>query len=321
MAKTSYFQGRCPPEHVNLSFCQFSCFIVHELFGHLEIRAHFCQIFRGLPLRHSLWIQLALTAKTSHFQDQTSLEACIPPFGQILCAIIHGLFGDLEFQAHFCKKLSRTSFKTSAIEPFGPYIQNIPFSRSKRAPEQVNPPFGRFLCAIIHRLFGDSVNPPFGRFLCAIIHGLFGDLEFRPHFCKKNSYASVKTLAMDPVGPHDQNVPFSRSNGPLSSSFFSKFFVDVRSDLSYGASCPSRPKRLISKVKRALEQVNLPFCQFSSAIVHGIFGAPKLRPHFCQQFLWTSVKSLAMDSSMDFLVIWNSEHNFAKNFSGRLLRP
>ncbi|KAG5608030.1 hypothetical protein H5410_019311 [Solanum commersonii] len=41
----------------------------------------------------------------------------------------------------------------------------------------------------------EQVNPPFYQFSCAIIHGLFDDPEFRPYFCKNFSWTSVKTLA------------------------------------------------------------------------------------------------------------------------------
>ncbi|KAG5568913.1 hypothetical protein H5410_064076 [Solanum commersonii] len=63
---------------------------------------------------------------------------------------------------------------------------------------------------------------------------------------------------MEPVGHQGQNGPFSRS-------------------------------------KRSPKQVNLPFCQYSCAIVHGIFGYPDFRPHFCQNLTWTSVKTLSIE--------------------------
>jgi len=43
---------------------------------------------------------------------------------------------------------------------------------------------------------------------------IFCDPEFRPH-CRKNyTRTSIKTLSMEPVDPHGQNGPFSRSNEP-----------------------------------------------------------------------------------------------------------
>ncbi|KAG5569180.1 hypothetical protein H5410_058946 [Solanum commersonii] len=55
------------------------------------------------------------------------------------------------------------------------------------------------------------------------VHGSFGHPYFRVHFCKKFSWTSVKTLAMEPVGHDGKIIPFSRSNSP-------------DADLSYGAS-------------------------------------------------------------------------------------
>ncbi|KAG5612766.1 hypothetical protein H5410_024047 [Solanum commersonii] len=52
------------------------------------------------------------------------------------------------------------------------------------------------------------------------------------------------TLAMDPVGPHRILI-----------SFLLKYFMDMRSNLSYGASWTLRPKWPIFKVKRAPEQL------------------------------------------------------------------
>ncbi|KAG5612762.1 hypothetical protein H5410_024043 [Solanum commersonii] len=120
---------------------------------------------------------------------------------------------------------------------------------------------------------------------------------------------------MESVGPHGQNDPFSRSNNPeagkppilsifvcySSPSFlviqnFDIIFAEIfHGHLSYGVSCPSRPKRptfkikrspkqgaswpswpkqSISKVKRAPEQVNPPFCPFLYAFTI-LFGDPK----------------------------------------------
>ncbi|KAG5574365.1 hypothetical protein H5410_054499 [Solanum commersonii] len=114
---------------------------------------------------------------------------------------------------------------------------------------------------------------------------------------------------MDPSWPSRPNCQFSRSNEPQS---------------SYEVSLASRPKRPIFKVKQTPEQVNLPFCHFSCAIVHeffdlsdgvswssqpkrsifkvkrspeqGFFGDPKFRPQFGQKFSLTFVKALAMES-------------------------
>jgi len=118
----------------------------------------------------------------------------------------------------------------------------------KCAPDQVNPPFFRLSCAIVHALFDNlefrynfsqifrghrlrpflwrqlaltakpshfkgqiclrAGKPQFCRLTCAIVHGLFGDLKFRYNFYKKFSWTTVKTLAMKSVRPHVQNIPY-----------------------------------------------------------------------------------------------------------------
>ncbi|RAN86301.1 hypothetical protein B5P41_30080, partial [Bacillus sp. SRB_28] len=70
---------------------------------------------------------LALTAKTSHFKGQMCPRAGKPPFCRFSCAIVHGLFGDLEFRHNFCQNFSWTSVKTLAMEPVSPHGQNVPF--------------------------------------------------------------------------------------------------------------------------------------------------------------------------------------------------
>ncbi|KAG5569108.1 hypothetical protein H5410_058874 [Solanum commersonii] len=242
--------------------------------------------------------------KTSHFQGET-----IP-------GAVHEFFGNPEFRYHICKIFTWMSIKTLPVEPVGPHEnitrtfvktlpmepdvpngQNDPFSRSNDHRCKKSPNFAYFrnfdlifaknlpgrllrrylwsqlaLMAKTAHFQGQMNSEQFTIF--------FGDPEFRPYFCKTFTWTSVKTLSMELVGPHGQNGPFSRSNKPRS---------------SYGASWPSRPKQPILKVKLSPEQVNPPFCQFLYAIVHGIFGDPKLPPHFCKNFNWTYVKTLHME--------------------------
>ncbi|KAG5612767.1 hypothetical protein H5410_024048 [Solanum commersonii] len=182
----------------------------------------------------------------------------------------------------FAKKFLWTSVKTLAMEQVGPHSQNVPFSRSNesRSSYGVSSP-SRQKCPIFKvKRDPNQVNPPFCQFSCAIVYGLYGDLEFRSHVCQNFWWTSVKNIAMEPVGPHGQNIPFLRSNEPRS---------------SYGVSWPLRPKHPIFKVKRALDQLNPLFCQFSCAIVHGLFGDLQFGPHFYQKFLWTSIRTLTME--------------------------
>ncbi|KAG5613684.1 hypothetical protein H5410_013508, partial [Solanum commersonii] len=441
--------------------------------------------------------QLSRKAKTYHLQGETNIRAVdvdedlsygdrwparpkhtIYRVKQTLesCAIVHGLFGDLEFQPHFCQFFLWTSIKTLDMEPVEPHGQNVPFSRSKEPrsgygsswPSHPNGPFSRsndprcslflpkFLWTSIKTLAMDLVSPhgqniPFSR--------SNKPRKFLAHFCRNFSWKSVKTLAMDSISPHSQNIPFSRSNIPRSSTFLPKFFVDIREDFSYGANWPSRPKCPIFKAKRTMEQlaftaktsyfqtqtfhgadlslsyasswpsrpkrpiltvkrasdqtlamktvgphgqnvlfsksneprsswpsqpkspifkvkrapneVNPNFSNFHLSYgaswpsrpkhpnfkdkrapeqpkrpifkvkqvpeqrklaftaktsqfqektipgaVHVLFDDLEFRPHFSQNFLWTSIKAIAMDPSMEFLVIYNSDLILAKNFCG-----
>ncbi|KAG5608041.1 hypothetical protein H5410_019322 [Solanum commersonii] len=93
---------------------------------------------------------------------------------------------------------------------------------------------------------------------------------------------------MDPVGHHDQNSPFSRSNDHRSrlTPLYYRFSYAIvhgtywrpriSTSFFYGATWSPRPKCPIFKVKRSPEQVNPPFCQFSCVMVHGIYWGPEI---------------------------------------------
>ena len=65
----------------------------------------FAKILPGRPLSSYLWSQLALTAKTAHFQGQTIPEAGKPPFYLFSCVIFHGLLSDLNSDIIFAKNV------------------------------------------------------------------------------------------------------------------------------------------------------------------------------------------------------------------------
>ncbi|KAG5611833.1 hypothetical protein H5410_023114 [Solanum commersonii] len=117
-------------------------------------------------------------------------------------------FGDPEFRPHFFKTFTWTFVKTLTMKPVSPQGQNGPFSRS-------NEP----------RCSYGSNWPSWSK---------------RPIFKVKRALEKtfVKTLAMEPVGPHGQNDPFLRSN-----ELWSRW--------------PPRPKRPIFKVKQAPEQMDI----------------------------------------------------------------
>jgi len=153
----------------------------------------FAKNFRVRPWRPLLWSQLAFTAKTSHFKGQMCPEQETPQFCRFSSAIVHGLFGDLEFRHNFCQNLSWTSVKTLDMDPISPRGQNVPFCRSNVTQSRKTSNFADFR---------------------VLIHGLFGDLDFPTYFCQNLSWTTVKTLTREPVIPHGQNIPFLKSNLP-----------------------------------------------------------------------------------------------------------
>ncbi|KAG5590022.1 hypothetical protein H5410_040536 [Solanum commersonii] len=59
----------------------------------------------------------------------------------------------------------------------------------------------------------------------------YGYSEFRCHFCQKLTWTSIKTLAMESIGCHDQNGQFTRSSEPQSSP--RHFIVTQNSDVIF----------------------------------------------------------------------------------------
>ncbi|KAG5613949.1 hypothetical protein H5410_013773 [Solanum commersonii] len=125
------------------------------------------------------------------------------------------IFGNPEFRRHFCQKNSWTSDKTLDMEPIGPHGQTVPFSRLTNP--RVDLSYGVSWSPLPNRPFQRPNEPSAGKpsilpiFVC-YSPWIFGDSEFRRYLCEKILWTSVKTLAMEPVGPHGQTRPFSRSN-------------------------------------------------------------------------------------------------------------
>ena len=78
--KEANFEGKTSSKAGKILILPFSCAIVHEFMVIQNYDIFYVQIFRGPQLRRNLWSQLTQTAKTSHFEAQSSLEASIPHF-------------------------------------------------------------------------------------------------------------------------------------------------------------------------------------------------------------------------------------------------
>ena len=166
--------------------------------------------------------------------------------------------------------------------------------------------------------FSEKLNPPFYRFSCAIFRGFFGYPKFGPHFCKNFTWTSAKTLPMGPVCPYGENDSFWVKTTPGAGKppilpFFMcysspSFLVIWNSDFIFAKILPGRPLRpflwsqLALKVKTA---------HFQGQTISGS-GKPHIlpifvcysqwicwwsgfRPHFCQNFTWTSYKIFPID--------------------------
>ncbi|KAG5608028.1 hypothetical protein H5410_019309 [Solanum commersonii] len=174
------------------------------------------------------------------------------------------------------QKILWTSDKTLTMEPVGSHGKNIPFSKIPMSYKASSPARPKHTIYKVKRT-PDSFLPKSFVDVCEDLSYRANNPSQPKHSIFKVKRALGKTLVMEPVGPHGQNVPFSRSNKPQS-------------------SWSSQRKPLIFKVKQAPEQVNPPFCLFSCSIVHGLFGDLEFRAHFCQILLQLSIKTLAMDS-------------------------
>ncbi|KAG5604943.1 hypothetical protein H5410_026435 [Solanum commersonii] len=116
---------------------------------------------------------------------------------------------------------------------------------------------------------------------------------------------SFNTLAIESVGPDSQTDLFSRlykprrGHTPHFVDFHMLYSIDFLvipkfRHLSYG-SCWLGAKPAYFQGQTIPGAGIAPFYRFSCAIVHRFFGYPKFRCKKCQKFLWTFVKTLAME--------------------------
>ncbi|KAG5578702.1 hypothetical protein H5410_049329 [Solanum commersonii] len=135
--------------------------------------------------------------KNAHLQGQTASEHVNTPFCQFSCAIVHGILrwspwpklhiykvkqsSEQNFDVIFAK-YTWNFIKTLAMESVGHHGQNGPFIRSNE----------------LRSSYGAS----------------WPQRQKRPNYKVKrySEQTSVKTLAMEPVGHHGHNSPFTRTN-------------------------------------------------------------------------------------------------------------
>ncbi|KAG5574358.1 hypothetical protein H5410_054492 [Solanum commersonii] len=237
----------------------------------------------GKPLLLSIFICYSLSflpsrSKRPIFNVKRALEQVNPLFCRFLCAIINGLFDDHELQYHYSLNISWTSSKTLAMEPVGPHGQNDPFSRLNK-PRSGKPLFCQFSYAIVHGFFGDpNVRPPF---YAKNFHGR----PLRPFLWSQLAITTKTAHFEGQTNPGAVNPLFCQ----FSYAIVHGFFGDPKSQLAITT------RTAHFKNQTTPEKVNPLFCQFSCSIVHRFFSNPKFRPKICQNFSWTSIKTLAME--------------------------
>ncbi|KAG5576306.1 hypothetical protein H5410_056440 [Solanum commersonii] len=119
------------------------CYIVYGSFGDPDFqgsfrlpdfRCHFCQNYSWKSVKtldmESVGLDRQMArcqgqmilgvGKPSHCQGQRIPGVVKPLVFPISVCIVHGYFGDLNFQGHFCQNDSWTPIKTLAREPIGP---------------------------------------------------------------------------------------------------------------------------------------------------------------------------------------------------------
>ncbi|KAG5593613.1 hypothetical protein H5410_034845 [Solanum commersonii] len=312
-----------------------------RFYGDPEFRCHFCQKFTWTSVK-TLAMETNLTSFLPKFLKTFVNTLAMEPVGH------HGQNDPF-----------RRSNEPRSREPNGHFGQNGPFTRSNDPRSSWSPRLKRHIYKV-KRAQEQTLNmEPIGspqpkRPIYKVKQSPEQNSDV---ICQKFKWTSIKTLAMEPVGHHSQNVPFTRSNDPR--------------NLSYSASWSTWLKRPIYKVKRSSKKTlanepvghhgqkgpftksNVPRISWSPWPKHPIYKvkrAPKkstrfygdleFRRHFCQNFTWTSVKTLAIDpvrhhgkndpfivlsyprsSPRDCMVTQNLDVIFAKNLHGSSWSP
>ncbi|KAG5576302.1 hypothetical protein H5410_056436 [Solanum commersonii] len=140
------------------------------------------EIFLGRRSKPWLWSRLVQTVKTLDMEPIGLDRQMAHCQGQMIPRVVHESFGDLDFRCRFLPKYFLDILQDLSYEISWSRRANRPIFKVKRAPEKV--------------------NPTFGQFSCAIVNGSFDDPYVRRHLCRKILWTSVKTLAMEPVGPN-----------------------------------------------------------------------------------------------------------------------
>ncbi|KAG5569111.1 hypothetical protein H5410_058877 [Solanum commersonii] len=309
---------------------------VYEIFGDPEFRPHFCRNFSWTFIKTLVMETMALMAKTTHFQGQMNPGAELsygaswpsqpkrpifkvkrspkqvnPSFYRFSCAIVHGIFGDPEFQPHFCQKFSWTSVKTLVMEPMALMDKTAHFQG------QTSPGAGKpltFVKTLAMEPIGLHIqNGPF--LMSNDPQSSYGvswpSRSKRPIFKVKRSPEKLwSQLALTDKATHFQGQMSLGAGKPPHFTYFRvlysmDFLVIWNFDLSFTQifhGCPLRPL-LWSQLALMANTTH-----FQGQTIPGPGKPPILLIFVCY-------------SSPYFLVIQNFDAIFAKKIHGRPLRP
>ncbi|KAG5576417.1 hypothetical protein H5410_056551 [Solanum commersonii] len=187
----------------------------------------------------------------------------------------------------------------------------------KSPPEQANPPFYRFSCAIMIQIFDDN----FLEFLCERPSRLYllrwlvstgkPALYFRGHLsrtCYVVGWSQLTNRSIFKVKCSTERVkPTFRT------SFLPKFFMDIGQDLSFGDGWSRWVNRPIFKVKRSPKRVNPLFCQFLCAIPWIIWSSK-----FSTSFLLKVFVDVRQDLSYGAVHGSFGDRDFQRHFSQKM---
>ena len=132
------------PKWASPSFRRFSCAIANYFLGNPNFKVKNAKFFCGRPSRPCLCIRLAITARPTHLECQTSSEASIPLISTIFVCYSKPFFGWSGFRRQKCQIFLRTSIKTFSIHPVAPHGPSDPFWRSNKPRSEHTPHFDDF---------------------------------------------------------------------------------------------------------------------------------------------------------------------------------
>ncbi|KAG5576381.1 hypothetical protein H5410_056515 [Solanum commersonii] len=108
----------------------------------------FAKIFMDISQDLSFYAGWSQRANRPIFKVKLSPKRVNPAFCRFSCAIVHGCYGDLDFQCHFYYNYSWTSVKSLVIESIGPDEKIGLLSMS-------NKPQNRFSTSFLPKVFMD----------------------------------------------------------------------------------------------------------------------------------------------------------------------